>query len=911
DRCPGRLFTALTANPEYRMLLADRIHEHLFNDGLLTGESVLQRWDLRADQVYDALPAESARWGDYRRDVDPGGGPTPIPVYERDVQWEAERDRLTNSYFPQRTGIVINQYRSAGLYPSVAAPTLNQHGGAVAPGFALTMSSGSATTYYTLDGTDPRREGGAISPDALVYAGAVTLNDNAHVMARARTGTGTWSALTETSFAVGDSPVRVTEIMFNPLVGALDGDEYEFVEVHNPSASSVFLGGMRLTGGVEFTFPDVSLPAGGWVLVVRNQAAFASRYPAAASMVVGAYSGNLSDGGETIRLDDAAGRAVLTIDYSDWYEVTDGAGWSLTLVDESVAVGELSLASSWRPSEYAGGSPAAADWDVTPGSVVINELLAHGEGPGDWIELHNTAAGSVDIGGWGLSDSDQDLLRYRFPAGTILSPGEHRVFSQVQFGFGLGEHGEAVYLTGADADGTLRGYRDGQEFGSSPNGATFGRYDTSAGTDFVLLESATPGAANAGPLVGSVVINEIMYHPADGGDEFIELHNISDEDVKLYDAAWPDHTWTLDGAVEYEFPAGVVIPAGGFVVLVGEGVAVAAFRAAHGVPADVAILGGYSGSLDNAGESVKLYAPGVPDAGTGFYSYVRIDRVRYDDEAPWPEEADGPGPSLARLIAPAYGNDPVNWLAGLAGGTPGRANVVEAGPALAANLGSSATLGGAYVAGSLPGGTVTPAWSVVSGPGAVTFADPASTATTATFRAAGAYVLRLTVSDGQYAAWDEVRVDVSGLMGDANGDGEVGIADLVALAQHYGDSNASWSDGDFNGDGTVGIADLAALADHYGTKVGQGAPAGGAARSEGFALPEPIPALPAGEISAPAAIAPIAPDIPPLLPAAGAPAPADAPASTRAAAEDDAEAPLADLDPIPDLLAEADPAWLA
>lgn len=55
-------------------------------------------------------------------------------------------------------------------------------------------------------------------------------------------------------------------------------------------------------------------------------------------------------------------------------------------------------------------------------------------------------------------------------------------------------------------------------------------------------------------------------------------------------------------------------------------------------------------------------------------------------------------------------------------------------------------------------------------------------------------------------------------LGDANLDGEVGIADLAALADHYGQSPARWADGEFNCDDIVGIADLAVLADNYGRK---------------------------------------------------------------------------------------------
>lgn len=56
------------------------------------------------------------------------------------------------------------------------------------------------------------------------------------------------------------------------------------------------------------------------------------------------------------------------------------------------------------------------------------------------------------------------------------------------------------------------------------------------------------------------------------------------------------------------------------------------------------------------------------------------------------------------------------------------------------------------------------------------------------------------------------------LNGDANFDGSVNFADLVAVAQHYGDSGGSerWDQGDFNGDGKVDFADLVSVAQNYG-----------------------------------------------------------------------------------------------
>jgi hypothetical protein len=86
--------------------------------------------------------------------------------------------------------------------------------------------------------------------------------------------------------------------------------------------------------------------------------------------------------------------------------------------------------------------------------------------------------------------------------------------------------------------------------------------------------------------------------------------------------------------------------------------------------------------------------------------------------------------------------------------------------------------------------------------------------------------LGITIGDLAQGAFDWVVFDEpNGLLsvrprlpGDANRDGKVDFADLVAIAQHYGaqpTSDDPWTDGDFNGDGVIDFADLVALAQHY------------------------------------------------------------------------------------------------
>jgi T5SS/PEP-CTERM-associated repeat protein len=81
--------------------------------------------------------------------------------------------------------------------------------------------------------------------------------------------------------------------------------------------------------------------------------------------------------------------------------------------------------------------------------------------------------------------------------------------------------------------------------------------------------------------------------------------------------------------------------------------------------------------------------------------------------------------------------------------------------------------------------------------------------------------------------------------GDANMDNEVSFADLVKVAQNYGQSNRFWTDGDFNYDGIVSFADLVSVAQNYGHAL-PGAPVPGASAqfnadmAQAFAeVPEP------------------------------------------------------------------------
>jgi hypothetical protein len=499
--------------------------------------------------------------------------------------------------------------------------------------------------------------------------------------------------------------------MYNPQ------DPYgEFIELKNIGAETIRVEGVppsnrsqdardtinlnlvSFTNGIDFTFPSIDLAPGEYIVVVQDRNAFRARYGTATN-IAGQYSGRLNNAGERITLADAIGRTILDFRYEDgWHSITDGEDFSLTIIDTGNSdPNSWEEKDSWRPSAYAGGSPGQDASDILPypGAVVINEVLTHSHAEAsDWIEFYNTTGTAIDIGGWFLSDSKENLKKYKIANGTTIGPYRFLVLYEGQhFGnlndpgcfepFALSENGEQLYLSSAQ-NSTLTGYRAVEDFGASATGVSFGRTGGSRTAptsskdnyNFVAMEQKTPGSANAYPKIGPIVISEIMYNPdwplgssyTNDQYEYIELRNITAEPVTLYDYEKAE-PWKFTDGIEFTFPTDVpvTILAGGYLLVVNKP---AAFSLRYpGVPTDI-ILGPYDGKLSNAGERLELSMPGDINKA-GKRQYVRIDRVNYSDgshpeDCPgwidlWPTEPDGFGKSLVRRVLSDYGNDPANW----------------------------------------------------------------------------------------------------------------------------------------------------------------------------------------------------------------------------------------------------------
>lgn len=496
----AQLYNRLRASPEFRLLWADRIQKHFFNDGALTGAGLTNRFMELRNELYPIMGEMDATL----------------------LVWARDRQAI---FFPQMTPYGLTAYTNA--------PGFNQFGGRVPAGFNLVITNnGGGTIYYTTNGSDPRTAfTGAVSPSALTYGAPVTLNSTVAIRARALTG-GNWSALTEATFTVGalGLPVRITEIMYNPPGGSL----HEFIELQNISGAAVNLSGMYFDG-ISFQFTEGTiLPGGAYVVLGANTDtnSWKAQYPGVNPL--GWFANSLNNAGERISLFDRYGNLITSVDYSDgagWPTAADGGGRSLEIINPN---GSPDEPANWQASVANKGTPGAANSTPAVSSIVLNEVMAdnlgavnNGGTSPDWIELHNTSGSPVNLAGWSLTD-DGNARKFVFPSTSIPAGGYLTVWCDattnttpgLHTGFSLDKDGDNVFLFDASTNRV-----DALSFGLQVGNYSVGRIGgnwtlTIPTTNATNVEASTAPATN-------LAINEWLANPTPGLPDWIELFNLS------------------------------------------------------------------------------------------------------------------------------------------------------------------------------------------------------------------------------------------------------------------------------------------------------------------------------------------------------------------------------------------------
>jgi hypothetical protein len=297
---------------------------------------------------------------------------------------------------------------------------------------------------------------------------------------------------------------------------------------------------------------------------------------------------------------------------------------------------------------------------------------------GDWLEIHNEGAASIDLSDFTLGDKDW-FHQFTVPTGTILTPNDYLILAEnvPQFSaeypnvtnvlnaplpFHLDNDGDQLHVF--DRNGVEVGnaaYDDAKPWPCTPDGfgGTMERRD--GNTDPSLPESwfdgcigGSPGTAYS-PCGYAPAITEINYKSAPGADagDWLELYNrtafdINLEGIKIQDA----------NGNSYTVPAGISLPSGGYHVFYQD-----AAKFSSLFPNLTNASGPLGFGLNGNGDMLRVFAPD----GKIYLS------ICFNDAVPWPNGADGGGYTLESQFDNTNPNDAANWFVGCLGGSPGQA----------------------------------------------------------------------------------------------------------------------------------------------------------------------------------------------------------------------------------------------
>ena len=295
---------------------------------------------------------------------------------------------------------------------------------------------------------------------------------------------------------------------------------------------------------------------------------------------------------------------------------------------------------------------------------------------GDWVELHNDGNGTVNLTGWSITN-EVNMPRFEFPTGTVVAPNQYLVIARNlelfqstyptvtnvigNFDFSLPASGGTLRLLDhrdsilrevqysdsipwpmvADGGGRTLEYSENTTVQNDPNnwfaGCMFG----------------SPGEAFT-PCNHTIVFSEINYESAptaDAGD-WVELRNVSNQTQDI--SGWLFRDSQDDNA--FLIPESTVLEPGEMIVLCRSS---NQFDIVHGSVSNR--IGNLAFGLSENGELIRLYDT---QGKLNFSTY-------YQNNEPWPQEANAMGYTLELLDSSGNVNSGENWFAGCVLGSPG------------------------------------------------------------------------------------------------------------------------------------------------------------------------------------------------------------------------------------------------
>ncbi|MFK7926246.1 MAG: lamin tail domain-containing protein [Bacteroidia bacterium] len=662
---PAGIWDKLIAenDPQFRQLLADRIHKQFFQNGALSASANQARLSQLSQEVELSMISECARWG-YR-------------TYD---SWVSAKDAFLPTFNSKSTN-VLNYLIQAGYYPSLDAVSYSQYGGPIPTNYQLGLShtDPNASIYYTTDGSDPIPADGSINPQAVQYSGAFVVpavttdirartnsitafNDLAEAKFAEQSSTGFGGLASRavdgnTSGVWNNGSVAHTANEYQPWWQVDLGSPANITDIHLYNRTNCCQS--RMSDFYILVSPDPFISDD--LTTVLNQAGVRSYYQSA----------------------NAGSPSIFEVDTVGQYVRVQLQGTNY------INFAELEVFGSFQNGQIPGVQQSSAACPVRFyktqdfSGLAINEILYHSIDTcgTEFIELKNGGSASLDLTDLYFNEG----IGYTFPLHTVLAPDSFIVLArnpeefESLYGFApdgrylgkLDNGGEAIVLHdpfGATID-SLR-YNDKMPWDSLADG-----YGPSLELLNALADNQSPAYWVANPLIcgtpraenslkceslaPEIVINEIHYNEDDAlsslqtGD-WVELYNPHPYAIDISDWQWVDEDTT------FTFPLGTSISASSYLILSEDS---NAFSLVHPLVSHFVELTNMG--LDKQGEYLALRSS----------EFCPVDYLTYNDKSPWPTEADGDGFSLM-LLDPQLANDKgENWTASTNyTGTPGQIN---------------------------------------------------------------------------------------------------------------------------------------------------------------------------------------------------------------------------------------------
>lgn len=444
----------------------------------------------------------------------------------------------------------------------------------------------------------------------------------------------------------GGAPAQVilTEVMFDPA-GPEASDE--FVEIYNPGSEPVDLSGWQIGDGAGFDFL-AETPGSGLILQAQQYAIILdSDYFADSSTTYNALippealilaidgttlgSAGLSNStAEVVMLINAAQDTVQRYLYS----LGNTPGYS----DEKIELNEDNSPANWGDSRGLHGTPGARntltrpvfDLAITRFELLSATLAAGGNAPFEAVVKNS---GRVVIGDFRW-ETFYDWNHNHWPdEDEIQTVTLYSAFLQPDDSLEIAEEFRNI------------------PFGEVPFGAAVRFNNDGDSSNNVMVRSALVD----NPAGVGLVINEIMFQPATGLAEWVELYNHGGEAINLRYLFFADARDTVSISAGDD-----LIEPGEFIVLGGD----SAIAGQYAIAPERLRINSRFPTLNNDFDDLRLLGP----------TFITYDRVNYAQD--WYGREVEPGTSLEKLNPAFNGQIKQNWAASAApgGSTPGKEN---------------------------------------------------------------------------------------------------------------------------------------------------------------------------------------------------------------------------------------------